>query len=190
MTQHNKIKEEAKAPDPSTLTTQMTWREISSLKELLSSELDAVKKAIDVAHEDLTRFPTEVQKHVGALRELVDIKVAHLEKQFEVIEKQRIEQKSDVRTAIDDALKAAKELVSQQNQANTNASIKSETSFAKQIDQIMTLLTAEKHASNERINDLKERMSKAEGRGGGMKDFAGWIVAAVAIIFSLLNYLK
>src|SRR5688500_7814819 len=103
--------------DPSALTTQMVLREGASLKELLTSELEGVKEGIRVAHDDFTRVPTEVQKQVGNLKELTDLKVLNLERQFEIIEKQRVEQKADTRTAIDDALKAAKELVVQQNLA-------------------------------------------------------------------------
>lgn len=191
MTQRDKIKEaDLKGSDPSALTTQVIWREIAALKELLTSELEGVKKSIDVAHDDLVRVPTDVQEQVGNVHQLLDIKVAHLEKQFDLIERQRIEQKTDQRTAIDDALKAAKELVFQQNLANTSANAKSEASFSKQIDQIATLFASEKKASDERINDLKEQVAKSEGRGTGLKDFTGWIVAAIAIIFSLLNYLK
>lgn len=191
MTQRDKIKEaDLKGSDPSALTTQVIWREIAALKELLTSELEGVKKSIDVAHDDLVRVPTDVQEQVGNVHQLLDIKVAHLEKQFDLIERQRIEQKTDQRTAIDDALKAAKELVFQQNLANTSANAKSEASFSKQIDQIATLFASEKKASDERINDLKEQVAKSEGRGGGLKDFAGWVVAAIAILFSLLNYLN
>jgi hypothetical protein len=197
-----KLKEEMKfGPDPSPLTIQMIWREIAALKELLTSELDALNKAIDVSHEDLVRVPTDVQKQVGAVKELLlekiesvakttAIDVANLEKQFETIEKQRIEQKTDTRVAVDDALKAAKELVFQQNQANSMANAKSEAAFSKHIEQLATLVTSEKNASNDRITDLKERLDKSEGKSGGIKDFAGWIVAAIAILFSLLNYLK
>jgi hypothetical protein len=177
-------------PDPSALTTQMTWREIGSLKELVFSELNGLKKGIEVAHEDLVRVPTDVQKQVGTTRELlteridgiskvVALHVSHLEKQFDIIERQRIEQKNDTRQAVDDALKAAKEIFSQQNQANNLANAKSEASFSKQIDQ-----------QAERINDMKERLAKAEGRGGGLKDLGGWIFGAIAILFYLLNYLK
>lgn len=192
---------EVRGPDPSTLTTQMTYREISSLKELLTSELNGVKRAIDVAHLDLVRVPTEVQKQVGSLKELLFEKidhvckllnthVGHLEKQFDTIERQRIEQKTDTRTAVDDALKAAKEAVAQSNLSNATAVLKSEAAFTKMIDAHATLLTTFDSAHNERINTLKEQLAKAEGRGGGMKDVGGWIVAAIAILFSLLNYLK
>jgi hypothetical protein len=204
LTQRDKIKEaELKGSDPSALTTQMIWREIAALKELLTSELDALKKGIDVAHEDLVRVPTDVQKQVGTTKELLiekidainksmSLHVAHLEKQFDTIEKQRVEQKTDTRTAVDDALKAAKELVFQQNQANNMANAKSEAAFSKHIDQLATLLTSEKNASNDRITDLKERLDKSEGKSVGIKDYtaiilavAGLVIGAVAIIISL-----
>lgn len=63
-------------PDPSSLTTQQLWREVAALKELLQSQLDSMEKAITVAHEDLVRVPTDVQKQVGNLKELQDAKFA------------------------------------------------------------------------------------------------------------------
>jgi hypothetical protein len=43
---------------------------------------------------------------------------------------------------------------------------------------------------NSRISAVEKSQYEGKGRGGGMKDFAGWIIAAIAILFYLLNYLK
>lgn len=180
MTREDKVREaEIRGSDPSELTTQMMVRQIAALKELLTAEIEGIKKAIDVAHDDLVRVPTEVQKQISFVREVQEIKIANLEKQFELIEKQRVEQKSDTRLAIDDALKAARELGVQQNIANNNANAKTEASFSKQIEQ-----------QAERINDIKERQAKTEGRSGGLKDFGSVILAAAAILIALLSYLN
>lgn len=194
MTEGDRVKEEETTYHPLTTGdpthTQMVWREVRALKELIFSELNSMKRGIDIAHEDLVRVPTEVQKQVGSLRDILNIRIENLEKQFELIEKQRVEQKTDTRTAVDDALKAAKEAVAQSNLSNATAVLKSEAATTKVIDALATLVTQIDNAHNERINAVKEQLSKAEGRGLGIKDFGGWIVAAIAILFYILNYLK
>jgi len=66
------------ARDPTSLTTQQLWREIASLKELMFSRLLAIETSIEVAHEDMVRVPTDVQKQVGGLKELHEIRLAAL----------------------------------------------------------------------------------------------------------------
>jgi len=195
----NDIKD--KTPDPSTLTTQMTWREIAALKELLSNELDSVKQGIVVAHEDLVRVPTEVQKQVGNLKELLENKIEALEKldgekfkaivrSIEIVEQARVEQKRDTATAVDAALRAAKEAVSELNASNAMAINKSESSMAKQLEQQSVQISTITKAFDEKVADLKDRLARSEGKSTGMKDFVGWIIAGIAILFYLLNYLK
>lgn len=56
--------------DPTLLTTQAVALEISHLKELLETRIGAIENAIEVAHEDMVRVPTDVMKQVGTLKEL------------------------------------------------------------------------------------------------------------------------
>jgi hypothetical protein len=43
---------------------------------------------------------------------------------------------------------------------------------------------------NTRLSAVEKSQYEGQGRGGGIKDFLGWIVAGIAILFYLLNYLK
>lgn len=183
--------------DPTELTTQLTIREISALKELVFSRLDAIEKATAVAHDDMVRFPTDIQKAVHAARELLEsrirlkdekikwldriygLEVAHLKEKFEMVERYRIEQKSDTRTAVDDALKAAKELVFQQNQSNAAATLKTELTFSKLIDQQAQVSQTTTNNFNQRIADIKESQSKSEGKGAGATQL--WLIIIALI---------
>lgn len=71
-------------------------------------------------------------------------------------------------TALAAALKAAQELVKQQNDSNTVAIDKAATAFTKQVDSL-----------DEKINDLKERLSEVAGRNWAA--VGGYIVGAVGI---------
>jgi peptidoglycan hydrolase CwlO-like protein len=71
-------------------------------------------------------------------------------------------------TALAAALKAAQELVKQQNDSNTLAIDKAGASFSKQIDSL-----------DEKISDLKERVSELSGRN--WTTVGAYIVGAVGI---------
>ena len=43
-------------------------------------------------------------------------------------------------------------------------------------------------AVEKRMNDLKERMDRADGRSGGMKDGWGWVVGAAGIAFAVAQW--
>jgi len=187
--------------DPSTLTTAQLFREIGSLKELLLQRIEAVEEGIEIAHQDLVRVPTDVQKQVGGLKELLEKtiellaklneeKFGNLEKRLDLVEQARIEQKKDTATAVDAALKAAKEAVTEQNASNVLAISKTENNTTKQIEQV-----------NEKIDDVKERLTRIEGVAAGITTTkqtnttqSNWmiylvIMAGLAIIGIVIKFL-
>jgi len=237
--------------DPSALTTSQLWREIAALKELFETRLSAVERGIEVAHQDVVRVPTEVQKQVGALRDLIEVKFENgtqrhseiderialirnvletrldgydtaiellqatadkfparmdekiaasagvHEEKFRSIQTQfaerdtRTDQTSrDSKVAVDAALQAAKELVAQQNTSNSLAISKSEAATTKQIDQQGLLIQTTAKSSDEKIDDIKERLTRIEGKGSGRQDMWGWVVAAIAVLLSLYVALR
>lgn len=164
--------------DPSQLTTQMVWREIGSLKELIQAELSAVKKGIEVAHDDLVRVPTEVQKVTSSLEQLMqtkinyehkiaDLQIQFLEKQFTWLEKFRAEQ----------------------NASNILSTSKSEISFTKQVDQLTGLVHTINSNLGDKIGEVKERFnisdSAIKSKAEGVKDFRDWIPWIITIIMFL-----
>lgn len=178
--------------DPTSLTTAQLLREIGSLKELLSARIAAVEEGIVVAHDDLVRVPTEVQKQIASLKELLENKLCdadklkeekfkNIDKKLDMVEQARIEQKKDTATAVDAALKAAKEAVTEQNASNVLAINKSEAAMTKQMDQQAALLSQIKGGLEDKINDIKVQLSKSEGKGAGIAQFIGWILAAIAV---------
>ena len=154
-------------PDPSLLTTQLLRDGLGNLKELITARLDAMDTATDLRLDAFGRVPSDIANQIRHLREVQDEK-------FQTIANQFLER--DVRTAqasvaADDALKAAlqaaKELVGAQGEASAAAAVKSETSFAKQVDQIGTILQTTQLALDARITELKERIDRGEGASTG-----------------------
>jgi hypothetical protein len=185
--------------DPSTLTTAQLIREISSLKELVFVRLNAIEQGIEVSHADFVRVPTEVQRQVGSLKELMEAKISgsdelkqekfkNLDKRLDLVEQARIEQKKDTATAVDAALKAAKEAVAEQNASNVLAINKSEASITKQIDQQADLIRQISKSFDEKISDIKERLGKGDGKTQGGKDVMDIIKLVIVVAGFILAY--
>jgi phage shock protein A len=168
--------ERPESPDPTSLTTQALWREVQHLKELFETRISGMEKAIEVAHDDLVRVPTETQKQVGNLRDLHDEKFAGVQKQFE---------DRDKRTDL--ALQAAKELVVQQNISAAQSAAKQEASFSKQIDAQGVLLQTTAGALDDKVDDIKDRLTRIEGKGEGVSASWGWLVGAVGLLGGLIT---
>lgn len=169
--------------DPSALTTSAILREISNLEKLLSARIDAVEKAVDTAHENLVRVPTEVDKAIGQLKMVVDERGNALNERFGTVSERfvsiqtqfserdtRTDQTSrDSKVAVDAALQAAKEAVGEQNRSSALAISKSEVATMKQIDQMGTLIASNVAGIATSINDLKERLTRLEGSNLGSR---------------------
>lgn len=193
--------------DPSSLTTQQLWREIAALKELMLTHIMAMEQAIKVAHDDLTRFPTEVQKAITTLKDLHEEKFGSVTKEFTAIaalrdekfagvQKQfserdvRVEQTAkDTKTAVDAALAAQEKAVAKQNESFVAATNKSEAATTKQIDAQGSLITTATNALESKISDLKERLLLIEGRSGGRKDLWGYVAGGIMLIIAIITIL-
>lgn len=121
--------------------------------------------------------PTELTTSAVALaktdlKELFDVKLNGFR---ELI----IEKFSGRDTALAAAFKAAQELVKQQNDSNTLANDKMEASFAKQIQSL-----------DEKIDDLKERVSELSGRNWSTVGayIIGALGAAALVIEALVRH--
>jgi hypothetical protein len=166
-------------PDPTALTTENLRREILGLRELLES-----KSAGDLA--------------------LVLEKFLKVEQQFELVERQRVEQKKDTKDAVDAALTAQKEAVKEQTTASERAIAKSETGTNKQLEQLAENFRTENSGLRVTIDDLKDRVRGIEANKQGASEvrvertsnvmqvtavigmvifFLGFVVALVALIF-------
>jgi hypothetical protein len=191
----SRLTSDVREADPSSLTTQQLWREISALEKLLNIEIDAIKTSIKVAHDDLVRVPTDVQKQVGNLKELHEEKFRSIEIQFAERDTRVETTAKDKQDALAAALQAAKELVMQQNTSNALAIAKSETATARQIDQLGVVIQTSVKASDEKFDDLKQRVTRIEGMAVGTKDTkvaqldsGRYLVAVIGLILAVLAF--
>ena len=170
-------------PDPTKLTTEQLRREVAALREIIETRLDGMDKATGLAsvraadvREDIERIRgrlrEEMAAEVGQLRELLETRLDGMDRAIAIQFTER-----DVRTeqttagakqALDAALLAQKELLAQQNEANSAAAAKAEASFTKQIDQIGAIIQTQEKALDARITGLKERIDRREGSNAGV----------------------
>lgn len=172
---HNKHEE----TDPSALATQALWREVSHLKELIFVKLDGANKAADVAHVCF-------EQRLNDEARLRDEKFATIQTQFRERDV-RVEQTArDTKVAVDAALQAAEKARTSSNDAFDKSISKSESATTKQIDQQAVQMTTSNTALGVQITDLKERLTRLEGKGEGMHAGWGYLVGVVGLIGAII----
>ena len=182
--------------DPSALTTEQLIRAIDGLREILEA---AIKAETDLTH---SRFKG-VENAIAATREFAQIKFEALETQNQMIEKQRIEQKQDVKAAVDAALAAQKEAVKEQTLASERSIAKSEAATAKQMEQMSQTFGTSVGSVAQQVGDAKDRIQRletqlastiatmggtAKGKAEGYGNIVTTVLIGVALITLILKF--
>jgi hypothetical protein len=182
--------------DPTALTTKAIFREIASLKEIVFTRLNAMDKAISLFNENITRVPTDTDKQISHLRELVlsklecehelkEEKFRKVDQRFNMILDSQTVQKNDAHIAVMTALESAKELVSEQNKASAMAITKSEIATNKAIEQQSLLIQTSTKLIEDKIGDIKDRLTKIEGEGTGKRSSRDDLMAILALLVAV-----
>jgi polyhydroxyalkanoate synthesis regulator phasin len=129
-------------PDPSTLTTDQLDKAIANLKQLLETR-------------------------IGGLEEVIDEKFISVNERFVLVERGRVEQKEDTKSAVDAAFSAAKEAVREQTNSSERSITKSEDATKEQLSQLNTTFTTAINAVTGSLDDLKERVGNIEATRRG-----------------------
>ena len=151
---------------------------VNSLEALLTQRINGLEQIMQILDSVLKNGPTERDQLRERLQSDIQVAVDNLqhlhEERFNAIQQQFTERdtrgeqdKKSSKEALDAALLAQKESVSQQNDANTTAATKTETNFTKQIDLVGTQITALDKSLTDRISELKERIDRGEGQDRG-----------------------
>jgi len=181
-------------PGPAYLTTEELRRDVSALREILQARLDGMDRATVVLSETVNRTPTAIQIAVGHLQELHDERFDGIAQQFRERDVRTEQAAKASKEALDAALLAAKELVSQQNEANSQAADKAEQSTIKQIDQIGIRIDTTQKGLEDRLAELKERVDRGEGNTSGAaverterRLDLGQVIAVIAVIIAVVS---
>jgi hypothetical protein len=155
--------------DGAPLTAAALERGLSELEKLHDQRFNSIEQAVKVAHENLVRVPTDVDKAIGHLKEVTLARLDVVNEKFHGIATQfaerdtRVEKSAETSdAALKAALQAAKEAVGTQNEAFTTAINKLEGTIAKQIEQLVLLQNTTVAALTSKIDDVKERLGRTD----------------------------
>lgn len=151
-------------PDPTSLTTEQLHREIAALREFVLGEIHHV-------------------------REVSQVKFVNVDKGVQGVAERTLEQKQDTKAALDAALQAAKDAVTLQTAASDKAIAKSEAATTKQIDALAVQLSKTVEALDDKIGDVKDRVSKLETAKTTQTDSSGKLWGQLAVVVSVLALL-
>lgn len=182
-----------------------TEKMVDHLKGFLENRLAGMDTATKLLQDINDTLPARIDEKITALRAVHEEKFLSIQKQF--IERDvRTEQSSkDSKVAVDAALQAAKEAVGKQNEASSTAIGKSETATMKQIDQLGSLLMSQSKnfddkladvkdrlseaASAKQLEDLNSRMNRKEGEGSGHAISTQFNFSAISVVIAIVSIL-
>ena len=179
-------------PDPTVLTTQALQREIDSLRErtthdnqllreLIEARLDGNDAAVALLHTATDKIPAAIASSISNLRELHEEKFASIAIQFKERDVRADQTSRDSKVAVDAALKAQQEAFAEQNKSSALAISKSEGATLKQIDLISSSITNLAKSFDDKVSDIKDRLTTIESRSQGRNDIWGFVVGAVGV---------
>jgi hypothetical protein len=155
-------------PDPTTLTTELTYREIAHLKELhdirfdgLEDRLDAYEQAHETKHRERAK---EVEREIERFTELAAERFAGVSDRFAGIQLQLTER--DARVA--ESSQASKDAIAAALAAQKEAVGKSEQATKEQLASTKSELTESIASLRQQVEDLKGLTGHQTGRGVGL----------------------
>lgn len=171
------------SPHPS-ISTEALAREVACLREVLALQtaeqrniMDSELRAATSEHVRLREaikaqaenFDSKLMARTTAMNELREEKFNGIQRQFleRNIRNEVHERATKEATAL--ALTSTRDTFAEQNRASEMAISKSETATAKQIDQLHTMTASISKATDDRIDDLKSRITRLESEGLGAK---------------------
>jgi hypothetical protein len=165
--------------DPTALTTEQLLRTAQAERDYVDGRIDVLierlsgmDRATQLLSNTVTKVPTEVQREVGNLRNVVDEKVASIDKQFSERDTRSEREARDNKLAVDAAFAAQEKQAVAQNDANTTAINKSEQATTETINKLSELFKTTTDALSDKIDDIKQRVQAIESSKQGVVENA------------------
>jgi hypothetical protein len=160
-------------PDPTLLTTAALLREIDQLRNLVRGWVDSLQLLLESRIEAAT-LVRETQ-----IKSIASVIGARLDGND---------------TALQAALQAAEKAVAKQNESFALATKKSEDALFKQLDQLGVLINTANKGLEDKINDVRDRLTRYEGGLAGVgvthaegRDNLRTIIASVAVVVAIVT---
>jgi hypothetical protein len=160
---------------------------VNAKLEVLLERLRGIDKASDVLSETVNRTPTEIQKEIGHLRQSMEERFGSVALQFQERDVRSERESRDNEKAVNAAFAAQKESAAEREKSNALAISKSEAATTETITKLAELFRTTTDGLSDKIDDLKDRMNRLDGRGAGLE--AGWgkILGAAGLASTLMG---
>jgi hypothetical protein len=120
---------------------------------------------------DPTLLTTQaLTRDIASLRELLESKLEG--------------QKSVLESRLDGIDRANAE----QYRSSKDAILKAEIATDKRIEQLGIVISSVDKSLSDKIDDVKQRQTRMEGQGGGMKEMWGYILAAISMVIAVVSF--
>lgn len=130
---------------------------------------DPTERTIEQMLREVANLSDKVNLQLDALKDVIDEKFSSVNKTLALVERQRVEQKADTKSAVDAALTAQKEAVREQTTASELAIAKSENAIKEQLAQLTVTFNTANAAQTAALHDLKERFTASLGAEEGAR---------------------
>lgn len=157
-------------PDPTERTRQELYSAVGNIQSKIA---------------DVQAFLVAEVHHRG---ELSDEKFKAIEEKFIQAAERTAEQKQDTKNALDAALAAQKEAVANQTVSSEKSITKSETATVERIKATEALLTTNSKATDDKIADLKDRLTAIESIKLGSVEGSASVRQSNAALYALVGF--
>lgn len=141
--------------------------EIRTVEKAIMMRIDGMDRAVVLLQTIADRVPPLIDEKIAGLEGIHNEKFNSIATQFRERDVRTEQSSKDSKVAVDAALQAAKEAVGEQNKSSALAIAKSEAATTKQIDQIQQFIGSGNKATDDKIDDIKERLTRIEGTAEG-----------------------
>jgi hypothetical protein len=166
-------------PDPTTLTTDQLLRTAQAERDYVDGRIDVLierlsgmDRATQLLSDTVNKVPTEVQREVGNLGNVMTEKLLSVDKQFAERDTRTERESRDNTLAVGAAFAAQEKQAVAQNDANTTAINKSEQATTETINKLAELFKTTTDALGDKIDDLKQRVQAIESSKQGVVENA------------------
>jgi cobalamin biosynthesis Mg chelatase CobN len=143
-------------------------KEESSLQvKVIETRLDGMDRALELLQATADKFPGRIDEKIKSLEQVHEEKFTSIKTQFQERDTRTEQNARDTKVAVDAALQAAEKAVGKQQESFALATSKSEAATTKQIDQQGEIIRQTVKASDEKIDDIKQRLMAIEGKALG-----------------------
>ncbi len=166
-------------PDPTILTTEQLLRVARSERDYVDGKIEvlierfrAIDKATELLSDTVNKVPTEVQREVGNLNNVMVEKFESVDKQFKERDTRSEREARDNKLAVDAAFAAQEKQAVAESVSNQKAIDKSEVATNKAIDKLAELFESRVGGLAESLSDLKLRVQAMESAKQGVVENA------------------